>query len=252
MKRFLIISLASLALLFSPVAASAQYFDHLALGAGLGLDGISLQAAAPVGDFVQLRIGGSYMPPFGYKGNIKDFQYQPGETLSLGIDARANIKSFNAMVDLFPGRQTPFHFTVGLFAGPGTLVSTILTPETEDKDWAESGIRIGDVMVLTDRDGAAKINVGVNKVLPYLGIGTGRAADKSKFVSFCFDLGVCYSGGLGLYTYGTNIKTGQEEYIRITSNDFKEHDADDRGIVDKLYGIPVVPMLKFSLFFKTF
>ena len=105
MKRFLIISLASLALLFSPVAASAQYFNHLALGAGLGLDGISLQAAAPVGDFVQLRIGGSYMPPFGYKGNIKDFQYQPGETLSLGIDARANIKSFNAMVDLFPGRQ---------------------------------------------------------------------------------------------------------------------------------------------------
>ena len=252
MKRFLIIVLATVAMLAPSHKASAQYFDHLSVGAGLGLDGISLQAAAPIGDFVQLRLGGSYMPPFGFHAEIEHFQYQPDQYLDLDIDARINIKSFNAMVDLFPGRSTVFHFTAGLYAGPGVLANIDFLPETSDKSWTDSGVKVGDTMVFTDKDGVAKVNIGVNKVMPYFGIGTGRAVDRSKFVSFCFDLGVCLSGGLGLYTHGTNVKTGVDEYVRITSDDFKANNADDKGIVDKIYGIPVLPMMKFTLFFKTF
>lgn len=253
MKRFFTILFASAAIMAASTTASAQYFDHVSLGVGVGLDGVSLQAAAPIGSILQLRLGGSYMPPIGYSFTAKNIEFQPGETIDLDLRAQACMRAFNAMLDLFPGKETTFRFSFGMFAGPGTLVTLFNTkPYLEESEWGNEGIQIGDTFISTDDKGISRINADVAKVMPYFGIGAGRAVNANKAVSFCFDLGVCYSGGIGIWTHGTNTKTWKDDYIRITSTDIKNFGGDDMGIIDKLGNIPVLPLMKFSLFFRLF
>lgn len=253
MKRFIAIILTSASLLIASFNASAQYFNHISLGVGAGFDGVSLQAAAPIGSFLQLRLGGSYMPPFGYSFDVDDVEYMPGQYVDLSLRGQANIKSFNAMLDLFPGRTTNFHFTFGVFAGPGHLASLYNTkPYLDEEDWGTSGIQIGNTLVTTDERGVSTINADINKIMPYFGIGAGRAVGEHA-VSFCFDLGACYSGGIGAYTYGNNIRTGQTDYVRITSADITNSGGDDNGLIDKIGQYSkFLPLLKFSLFFRLF
>ncbi len=252
MKRIFTTIFAAAALLLSSAQASAQYFDHLSLGVGAGADGISLNLAVPVGNYVQLRAGGSYMPPIGITRQFTDFEYRPGETVDLSVMGQMQISAFNAMIDLFPGKETAFHFTLGLFAGDKTIANVHNTkPYLDEESWGTDGIMVGNTLVTTDSKGISKVNLDINKFLPYLGIGFGRPVPK-KAVSFVFDLGAIYTGGLGLYTNGTNVKTGQTEYVRITSDVLAEADLEDGGIVDIIGSIPVLPMMKFSLFFKLF
>lgn len=254
MKRFFSVIMISAAMMAASLTASAQYFDHVALGIGVGFDGVSLQAATPVGNYIQLRLGGSYMPSFGYSFDVEDVEIQPNKYADLSLRGQANIKSFNAMLDLFPGRDTRFHFTAGLFAGPGHLATLYNTkPYLAQEDWGTAGIQIGNTLITTDDKGISKVNADVNKLMPYFGIGAGRAACDKNPVSFCFDFGACYSGGIGLYTKGTNIKTGQTDYIRITSADIAAAGADDDELIDKVGRYSkFLPVLKFSLFFRLF
>lgn len=252
MKRIFSTIFVAAALLAASVQASAQYFDHLSVGVGAGFDGVSLQLAVPMGDYMQLRAGGSYMPPFSIVKNVKDFEYQEGETVDLNIRGQLQISAFNAMIDFFPGKKTGFHFTAGVFAGDRTIATAYNTePYLDEKEWGVSGITVGNTLITTDSKGISRVNLDINKFLPYLGIGAGRAA-RDRAVNFVFDFGAIYTGGLGIYTKGTNLKTGEEDYIRITSQDIKDNGQDDQGIVDKVYSIPVLPMMKFSLFFRIF
>ena len=252
MKRFLTIILTSAALLTASVTASAQFFNSLSLGIGAGVDGASLQLGVPVGGFFQLRAGASYTPNIGYAFTIPDISFDNGESGDLDLKARLAYKGANAMLDMFPGRHTRFHFTIGVMAGNGKLITVDGTSDAlDEQDKGTSGIRIGDTLVTTDENGYCHADIAsVRKIMPYFGIGTGRACNQNQAVSFLFDLGVCYSEALGAYTYGTNIRTGQTDYIRVTSDDI---DGYDNGIID-IVGryTPVLPVMKFTLFFKLF
>ena len=248
MKRILSTIFAALAVMMASSQASAQFFDHLSLGVGAGFDGISLDLGVPVGDFMQLRAGGSYLPPYGYRKEFPNFEYQDGESIDLNILAQPQISAFNAMLDLFPGRKTGFHFTLGLLAGDRTIASV----RTEGLDVDEKLV-LGDTQFEYDDNGQVRVNLDVNKFLPYVGIGAGRAV-RSKPVTFVFDFGVLYTGGLGLYTTASDLSRPLDgiQYVRITSEDLAEVDFDDYGILDKVGEFPVLPMLKFSLFFRIF
>ena len=45
------------------------------------------------------------------------------------------------------------------------------------------------------------------------------------------------------------MRTGQTDYVQVTSADL---DNEDRGIIDKIGSFPVLPVMKFTLFFKLF
>ena len=251
MKRFLTIILTSAALMAASATASAQFFNSLSLGLGVGVDDASVQIGAPVGGLLQLRVGGSYSPSIGYAFTFPDVDFENGQSGDLDLKARLAYKGANAMLDFFPGRTTKFHFTVGVLAGNGKLISVDGTSTAlADEDKGTAGIRIGDTMVTTDENGYCHANIAaINKIMPYFGIGTGRAASENRAVSLVFDFGACYCNGIGGFTYGTNMRTGQTDYIQVTSADV---DNEDKGIIDKIGEFPVLPVMKFTLFFKLF
>ena len=251
MKRIFTIILTSAALLTASFTASAQFFNSLSLGVGVGVDGASLQLGTPIGSLLQLRLGGSYSPPVGYAFTFPDVDFENGESGDLDLKARLAYKGANAMLDFFPGRNTKFHFTVGVMAGNGKLISVDGTSTAlADEDKGTAGLRIGDTLVTTDENGYCHANISaINKIMPYFGIGSGRAASEDRAVSLVFDLGACYCKGIGGFTYGTNVRTGQTDYIQVTSSDL---DNEDNGILDKIGSFPVLPVMKFTLFFKLF
>ena len=252
MKRFYAIILTIAVLRTVSISASAQFFNHASLGVGVGVDGISLQAGVPVGSLLQLRLGGSYMPGFSMTRTFKDVQFDGTEPVDLDLCAQLSMKSLNAMLDFYPGRRAKFHFTGGVFYGPGHILTGFnTTPFLEPEDWESAGIQVGETLITTDNQGIATAYVDAATLMPYFGIGFGRASYPDKPVSFVFDLGACYSPkGLAVCAYGVNVKTGQEQYIRLTSADV---DNQDSGIIDTVARYSrFLPMLKFSLFFKLF
>ena len=249
MKRFISILLAGAAIVAFSATASAQVANHLALGVGVGFDGVSLEAGLPLGSHFQVRAGGAYTPPAGRDFQITGVEYEPGEFIDLDLHGQFAFRGFNMMVDMFPSAKSRFRFTVGMYAGPGHIVSVHNnTPYLDEEDWGTAGITIGDTFITTDDTGVSRANLDVNKVMPYLGIGGGRAACKSG-VNFLFDFGACYSGGLKVCTHGQNLRTGEDSYVRISSADV---DNRDEGVIDILGKIPVLPMMRFSLFFTIF
>lgn len=252
MKRFYAILLTIAVLRTVSISASAQFFNHASLGVGVGVDGISLQAGVPMGSMLQLRLGGSYMPGFNKTKSFNDIEFDGSEPVDLNLCAQLSMKSLNAMLDIFPGKKAKFHFTGGVFYGPGHILSVFnTTPFLEPADWESAGIQVGETLITTDGQGIVTAYVDAATVMPYFGIGFGRASYPDKPVSLVFDLGACYSPkGLAVCTYGVNVKTGQEQYIRLTSADV---DNQDTGIIDAVaHYTRFLPMLKFSLFFKLF
>lgn len=251
MKRLFSVILISAALMTASATASAQFFNSMSLGVGAGVDGVSLQLGFPVGSFLQLRLGGSYTPPIGYAFSVDGVEFDNGTSGTLDLKAKLAYMGGNAMLDLFPGRDTKFHFTFGVFGGNGKLATLTGTSQAlADEDKGSAGIRIGNTLVTTDENGYCTADLRASTFLPYFGIGAGRAVREDSPVSFVFDFGACYTkDGLGGYTYGTNMRTGQREYIRVTSADI---DNEDSGVLDILGKIPVLPVMKFSLFFRLF
>ena len=79
MKRIFSVILISAALMTASLSASAQFFNSLSLGFGVGVDGASLQLGVPMGGFFQLRAGGSYSPTVGYAFTVADVKFDNGE-----------------------------------------------------------------------------------------------------------------------------------------------------------------------------
>ena len=163
MKRIFTLFLA-LALSVSGISAFAQEQDkqlanHLALGITLGLDGVGLEAALPITPYVQARAGYSIFPyTFKRPINLGNVEIG-GETKSLdNIPFAATIwkgGTGKLLFDIYPGRRTPFHFTVGLYIGSGKFlhaqadISRVLDPS----DYATLAFTYDKITVSTDPNG---------------------------------------------------------------------------------------------------
>ena len=118
-------------------ASDKLLFNHLAIGIGIGTEGASLDLALPIGNFVQLRAGMSYLP------SIKlTKHFDASKTGSTGtsnfdsitsilhditglqfdeqIDMKATTQLWNGkiLVDVFPFRKKNWFFSAGLYVGP--------------------------------------------------------------------------------------------------------------------------------------
>ena len=122
-------------------ASDKLLFNHLAIGIGIGTEGASLDLALPIGNYVQLRAGMSYLP------SIKlTKHFDASKTGSTGtsnfdsitsilhditglqfdeqIDMKANTQLWNGkiLVDVFPFRKKNWFFSAGLYFGPRQLM----------------------------------------------------------------------------------------------------------------------------------
>lgn len=235
-------------------------FNHLSVGVTAGIDGLGLELALPASPSWQIR-GGYALLPFTYRKDLNLGKLTIKEISDTEFDLTHVPFSLSVwkggtghlLADYFPGR-TAFRITAGAFAGPGTLAVGQLDARSfiEPKDYKTSaGIR--GFHASTDENGFINLDARVWKVLPYLGIGFGRAMPSGKPVSFTFDLGVAYTGGirLNVYDYSNPSKV---QTCEVHSTDLVLADGTqlDKGIVDKVCGIPVLPMMRIGLHIRLF
>ena len=102
-----------------------QIFNHLAVGPTIGFDGLGIEIATTLTPFVQIRAGYSITVPPSVTIQGKSISALP-ETIEINDEQRplrdvASIKGrFNfgapkVLFDIYPGRNTGFHFTLGAY-----------------------------------------------------------------------------------------------------------------------------------------
>ena len=292
MKKAIAILLAAAALLVS-VNASAQdkwVFNHIGIGVSAGLDGFGADLVVPITPFFQLR-GGYAMQPLSY--DIEQAKFNPhmskanGDVWNLDQDivprAQANLDAAHLFLDIYPGKKTGFHLTVGAYYGMhpengGPYRITTAEPLTiDEEDKGSVGVVLNEEegrKITTDKEGNLMLDVSLNNPLaekfniptniyPYAGIGFGRNLSRHR-IAFTMDLGAIYTGTFGLngYDYSREATAGVEN-VPIHAADLDALKGLNTGISDEVidkvqeyYGkaesIPVTPVLKFNLVFRLF
>ena len=267
MKRITII--LSILLLSVTPDAFAQKAGNFYLGPSVGImDGIGLEIAMPISSSLAIRGGYSVLPEFLYKYEQSVHIPAFGNVPEGDVDFKAypNSASGNVLLDIYPYKRGSFHFTAGVFFGNGTIASvtntTPLDPAFEDVNLNVHENDSDDpedlYMVKLSDNGYFHADLKRNMAIaPYLGFGTGKYGRRASVI---FDLGVMYSGGLGIYADGVNYVSGKTKSVRITSSTIGTNSSGqlvDRGWLDTVSGKDVwyfnlLPMVRLTLMFKLF
>lgn len=244
-------------------AQDTQIANHLAVGVTMGLDGVGLEVALPMTPYVQFRTGYSLFP-YTYSRNVNFGQLEIGGTTrdlsQTGLKATLwKGGEGKLLADIYPGKKTGFHFTVGAYIGPGKFLhadadfSKALSPS----EYATLGITYGQgadkISISTDSKGFVHADVMAGIVRPYVGLGFGRAIKPGSRVRVSFDMGVLITGGIKLQSYNY-LRNEKGDPAVITSRQLVDSDGKqvDDGWVDKICGIPVLPMMKLNVFVRLF
>lgn len=123
----------------------AQYFNHLDLGVSLSSTGLGVELKAPVGQYVDLRAGISYMPRFRFNSEysilvggegstgLSESRFDKAATMlhdltgydvdsQIGMTKQLRLWNFQFLVDVKPiPTYKQFHLTVGFYAGPSRV-----------------------------------------------------------------------------------------------------------------------------------
>lgn len=267
MKRLFILLAACL----FPLAGNAQdtgqdnnLFNHLALGLSAGTEGISAEAAMPVTDYFIIRAGygtlsfikaAKFTHAFDVDSNDPWEIHQP-----ISATFRPTFDNIHALLDIFPGTDGAFRFTVGgyyMLNRNGIVHGATDEPLPIDRsEYCTTGVKFtgnGKVeYATTDENGYmnADLRFGWGQFVPYAGIGFSRAIARQR-VRLLFDMGAMFTGGYEAYgyDYGINGSVEKPQPVRVSTGMV---DGNDGGLVDKIAGFPVYPVLKFSLFYNLF
>ena len=254
MKKAVLLSLAALLL---SASAGAQVFNHLSVGAGVGTDGLSLEVAAPLGKYVDVRAGyGTAVGLIGY--TVKDLSVpeHPGAARSSDVPVPLRItlgmSDARLLFNLYPSADKGFHFTVGALLGSpafirGTLSSLPADYNTVGFDVDGYLVKAKDGVLATELRAPGLGGSGF-AVKPYVGIGFGRAVPTASRVSFSFDLGAAYQGQPGLWAEGEGI-TGRVKKVQLTGEQIEDLDE----VIDEVGKYAAFwPTLSFRLYVKLF
>ena len=228
---------------FKAKAQDNMMFNHMSVGLSLSLlDGVGFEVAAPIGEYVNVRTGFSFLPKVHYdvNGNKVWKEIAPDSYVENGdADARVNFKKsdWKLLFDIHPFKTSSFRFTLGAFVGnsePFDAYNTKIYPE-----YANCFIKLSDYCIGFDEEGNTKAKIKVNSFRPYLGIGFGRALSADKKFAFNFDLGVQFWGSPKVYGYDVWDK----EMKNITAKDVEVGEAKDAlNIISKISVSPTLSM----------
>lgn len=253
-------------------------FNHLTIGVNAGTTGIGVELGTTISPYFGLRAGYEFMPTFTIK---KEVEYErphalnnvPSELLNeryvdipeygAKIDAKGSpsLNQGNILLDIFLGKKSTFHFTVGAYFGKEEIIrlraadKTIAAVELYNYDIAhgnvlpepgyEDGISVEfeGYKVGMDR-GRAELDLKTQSFRPYVGFGFGRTVPRHT-IGCRFDIGVEFIGKYKLYDkyHKVNDKIVEHQITQDEpgiSKDFKD-------VLKYMNNIPVYPCLKFSI-----
>ena len=224
--------------------ADYGYFNSLGLGLSVSTVGVGLEVSTPIGNYLALRGGVSFMPKFTVTDEVNaDLKGVPqGYPQSAEVELEGSTKRTTGelLLNLYPFRSNGFFVAAGAsFGGDKFVQITGHCDELEQLIAAggSAGLQIGDVSIPVDQNGNVSGGLKVSAVRPYVGLGYGRAVP-SKRINFMLDAGVQLHGTPEVYSDFGQV----DQLMAEVDNDFTD-------IINKL---KVYPVIRFRICGKLF
>ena len=248
MKKFIVCVLMACGL---NTASAQEYglFNHVALNAGVGSEGISVGVATPITEYLELSAGMNIMPSIKIKGDEHINAQIPFEGYSLKdikIEGDLARTTFDVKLNAYPfGDSFPLFIAGGLSLGGKKLGKLegysrdVAQLYADHPEYAGTiSATLDEYELRLDRQGYARGDVRVKSVRPYAGFGFGRLVPKKR-IGCRVELGCQFMGKMKLY---------QDEQ-EITATLTKNSEGDISKIIDK---VKVYPVLKVSIIGRIF
>ena len=224
--------------------ADYGYFNSLGLGLSVSTVGVGLEVSTPIGNYLALRGGVSFMPKFTVTDEVNaDLKGVPqGYPQSAKVELEGSTKRTTGelLLNLYPFRSNGFFVAAGAsFGGDKFVQITGHSDELRQLILAggSAGLQIGDVSIPVDQNGNVSGGLKVSAVRPYVGLGYGRAVP-SKRINFMLDAGVQLHGTPEVYSDFGQV----DQLMAEVDNDFTD-------IINKL---KVYPVIRFRICGKLF
>ena len=258
MKKTL--SLIASAILFCSVTAQAQYesFRHIGVSAGVGTEGIIIDATTNINKYLDLRAGVDFFPKFSpkfdvnfkyqyFKEGASKYEYVEGEDkMQSKITAATGRLTGHVMVDVYPfvNMGATFFITAGVSFGKAQILDLSGYSEEIERFYIEKKpavdqvkVEVGNTTLDVDKNGNTVADLRGSSVRPYLGLGFGRVCRKGRGL-FRFELVAYYHGKPQLYYNGNDVL---DDVIADVTNDSV------RKLLQNARKVPIYPVLKFAL-----
>lgn len=178
---------------------------NLAISVGAGFPGYSLSVNYQVNKKISARISylyGFYDPYYytSFKGNYTE------------VKGSFHVNMINFFLDYFPNAKSTFRVTAGL-ANSYNQYTVTVTPLTNQT--------FGYINYTPADIGKIKTDVKVNSIMPYLGIGLGRAVPTNR-LGLGLDLGLYYQGSpqFNFQSEGSFKPSDNEKNTTLFNNTF--------------------------------
>ena len=222
---------------------SPGIFNSLAVGVSASTTGIGIDVASPIGSYLAVRAGVSFMPNFTYSTDVDvdiEGSYEGNIPTSIDVEGGMGRTAGEILLNVYPFKSSSFFVCGGAYFGGGKLIK--IKGHSDElaeliKEGQEVGIEIGNYRIPVDQNGNISGGLKVSSFRPYLGLGFGRAIPKKR-IGFMFEMGVQFHNTPRVYTNNGDLSDLTAE----ADNDFTD-------IIDKL---TVYPVLKFRLCGKIF
>ena len=255
-------------------------FEHVGVGVGFGLTGITIDVGSDITDYLTIRGGMDIFPSvsqdfdvkIGFESSFKKSDVPsryalPGDKVK--IEGKTGLGAGHLLFDIHPFKNA-FRITTGLYFGK----EEIITVENKDNNdfigianWNKDiqatpmpadlatlaalnggslpriGLEMSDYFLAPDNNGHVDASIRVNKVRPYIGLGVGRMVPKKSRLTCNFDFGVQFWGKPEIYLNGSDGEKKLEK---------KDLGNDGDEVLDILSKITVYPQLTVRLVGRIF
>lgn len=205
-------------------------FDHVAVNAGVGVEGISVGVAAPLTNFFELEAGVNFMPGFNLKGDleipqqtisVRDNQGNQ-QTITTPSDAKVNAEgsfsrtTVNVKAFIYPfGGSSKWFLAAGFSMGGKKIVKlsgsspslrnfAAQYPEYSKEIIDAVSANLAGYNVRFTDNFAVDGDIRCKGFRPYLGLGFGRAVPKNR-IGFRYEIGCQFMGRLKVFQDGEEL-----------------------------------------------
>lgn len=222
-------------------------FNHLSVGVGVGLTGISIEAAAPITPYVTVRGGVNIFPQIKVKTDLDldgEIPASYNGPRSFEVEGKSSLTTGHLLFDVYPFKTSAFHVTAGAYLGSDKIITLKNTKDgvlmdinrlnASLPDGQKIGLDLGDYLLTPDERGNVDATLKVAAFRPYLGVGFGRAVPAKHRFAFNFDMGVQF--------WGT-----PEVYLRDHKLTKADTNSDTGEVLKYLSKATVYPVLNFRI-----